>query len=303
MTNFTIRKGKQTDQFAVFCVFRLSLYDLLQKMKVVTSIPTLAEIENLYEYYRSFLAHIYDSCDQFWVAEADGQVVGYARSIVRDGVRQLTEFFVMPDHQGLGAGSQLLAKAFPKEGTQNRVICASPDTRALIRYLKTGVRSRTTIYEWSRIPEAVPFETDLVIKPIENTPANIAILNEIDHTILGYTRETDHHWLIQNKRGHFYLRQNQVVGYSYFANRAGPIAMLNNVDFPVALAHIETEMTATVDEVYNEIILCVPMSNPAAVDYVIRRGYHTNAFFEHFLTDKPLGHYENYIFIDPILTT
>ena len=303
MTNFTIRKGKQTDQFAVFCVFRLSLYDLLQKMKVVTSIPTLAEIENLYEYYRSFLAHIYDTCDQFWVAEADGQVVGYARSIVRDGVRQLTEFFVMPDHQGLGAGSQLLAKAFPKEGTQNRVICASPDTRALIRYLKTGVRSRTTIYEWSRIPEAVPFETDLVIKPIENTPADIAILNEIDHTILGYTRETDHHWLIQNKRGHFYSRNGQVVGYSYFANRAGPIAMLHNADFPTALAHIETEMTKTVDDVYNEIILCVPMNNPAAVDYVIKRDYHTNAFFEHFLTDQPLGHYQNYIFIDPILIT
>ena len=303
MTNFTIRKGERKDQFAAFRVFRLSLYGLLQKMTVIETIPAAAEIEKLYEYYRSFLDHIYNTCDQFWVAEADREVIGYARSIVRDGVRQLTEFFVMPDHQGLGIGSQLLVKAFPKEDSQNRVICASPDTRALIRYLKTGVRSRTTIYEWSRIPKVIPFETDLVINIIEDTPEHIAILNDIDSTIIGYTREADHHWLIKNKRGHFYSRNGQVVGYSYFANRAGPIAMLHNADFSAALAHIETEMTKTVDDVYNEIILCVPMNNPAAVDYVIKRGYHTNAFFEHFLTDQPLGHYENYIFIDPILIT
>lgn len=229
--------------------------------------------------------------------------MGYARSVLRDGILQLTEFFVLPDHQGRGVGSQLLAKAFPKEGTQNRVICASPNTRALIRYLKTGVRSHFTIFEWSRTPEIVPFETDLVITPIENTPEDISILNEIDRGIIGYTREIDHHWLIQNKQGHFYSRENKVVGYSYFSDRAGPIAMLHNADFSAALAHIETEMTKTVNDFYNEVIFCVPMNNPAAVDYVLRRGYHTNAFFEHFLADKPLGIYENYVFIDPILIT
>ena len=304
MNSISIRPGEEKDQFPAFEVFRVSLYTLLKDLKAAAAIPSHEEIKHLYEhYYQDFLKHVFDTRDQFWVAETDGKVIGYARSIKRDGILQLTEFFVHPHHQGLGVGSQLLAKAFPKEDTQNRVICASPDNRALIRYLKTGVRSQFTIYEWSRKPEVVPFVTDLTIEPIEDTPENISILNDIDRAVIGYTREIDHHWFIQNRHGHFYLRKNQVVGYSYFGNRAGPIAMLHNADFSAALAHIETEMTKTVDDIYNEVILCVPMNNPAAVDYVVKHGYHTNAFFEHFFADQPFGHYENYVFIDPILIT
>ena len=94
-----------------------------------------------------------------------------------------------------------------------------------------------------------------------------------------------------------------MAGYSYFGNRAGPIAMLHNSDFAIALSHVESEMTKTMDAVYDEIILCIPMINHAALNYVLKRGYQTVPFFEHFLTEKPLGRYENYIFIDPILTT
>jgi hypothetical protein len=91
-----------------------------------------------------------------------------------------------------------------------------------------------------------------------------------------------------------------VVGYSYFGNRAGPIAMLENKDIPTALAHVESEMTKTVDDVYNEVIFCVPMNNFPALDYVLKRGYKTVPFFEHLLTEKLLGNFENYVFTDPI---
>jgi hypothetical protein len=39
------------------------------------------------------------------------------------------------------------------------------------------------------------------------------------------------------------------------------------------------------------------------MDYVLKRGCQTTAFLEHFLSDKPLGQYENYIFMDPPLIT
>ncbi len=303
MIHFVTRRGEEKDQFAVFSVFRTSLFGLLKELQMVDDLPTPQEIQKLYPYYESFSNHIFNTCDQFWVAELDGEVVGYARSIVRDEVRQLTEFFVLPEFQSHGVGRQLLEKTFPDEGLQNRVICASSDTRALGRYLKTGLRSQFTKYEWSRKPEIVPFETDLLIQTIADTPKNILILNDLDRALIGYTRAIDHHWLLKARHGHFYLRNNEVVGYSYFGNRAGPIAMRDNADFAVALAHLETEMTKTVDDVYNKIILCIPMINHAALDYVLNRGYHTDPFFEHFLAEQPLGHYENYVFIDPILIT
>jgi hypothetical protein len=87
------------------------------------------------------------------------------------------------------------------------------------------------------------------------------------------------------------------------SNRAGPIAMLNNNDFHVALAHVESEMTKYVDDIYNEFYVPVPMINIAAVDYVLKRGCQTTTFLEHFMSDKPLGQYENYVFMDPPLIT
>jgi GNAT superfamily N-acetyltransferase len=303
MTNISIRRGEEKDQFAVFKTFRISLSGLLRDLGLVEDLPTLKDIEKLYPYYQSYLKHIFDTCDQFWVAEANGEVVGYARSILRDGIRQLTEFFILPDYQSQKAGKRLLELCFPRAGAQNRVICASPDPRALSRYLKTGLRSQFTIYEWSRKPEIIPFETDLVIETMSDTPRTISALYNIDRTIIGYTREIDHHWLMEHRHGHLYSRNEKVVGYSYFEHRAGPIAMLHNSDFSTALAHIETEMTKTVDEVFDEIILCVPMNNPTALEYVLKRGYQISFFFEHFLTEQSFGQYENYIFIDPILTT
>jgi len=303
MTDILIRRGDESDHFAVFVVFRTSLLGLLKELQMAAGLPSREEIEALYPYYESLLRHLFDTCDQFWVAETNGQIIGYARSILRDGIRQLSEFFVLPGFQSQGIGRQLLGRAFPDGGAHNRVICASPDTRALSRYLKTGLRSHFTIYEWTRKPEIVPFETDLAIRPIEDTPKNILILNDIDRALIGYTREIDHRWLIKAKHGHFYLRNNKVVGYSYFGNRAGPIAMLHNSDFTVVLAHVESEMTKTVDEVYDKVILCIPMTNHAALEYALKRDYHTDSFFEHFLSEKPLGYYENYIFIDPILIT
>jgi hypothetical protein len=45
------------------------------------------------------------------------------------------------------------------------------------------------------------------------------------------------------------------------------------------------------------------MTNPAALDYVLKRNYRTSPFMMHFLSDAPLGQYENYVFMDPPLIT
>ncbi len=64
---------------------------------------------------------------RWWFAEDEttGQAIGYARSIVRDGVRELTEFFVLPEAQGAGVGRGLLERAFPADGARHRAIVAT----------------------------------------------------------------------------------------------------------------------------------------------------------------------------------
>src|ERR1051326_6358472 len=52
---------------------------------------------------------------EWWVAgEAEsGRLVGFARTIERDGLFELTEFFVRPGQQSRGVGKALLERAFP----------------------------------------------------------------------------------------------------------------------------------------------------------------------------------------------
>ena len=79
---------------------------------------------------------------RWWFAEdeATGEAIGYARSILRDGVRELTEFFVLPEAQGAGVGRGLLARAFPADGARHRAIVATMDPRAIARYLADRAR-------------------------------------------------------------------------------------------------------------------------------------------------------------------
>jgi len=300
-----IRPGTSEDLFGAFVAFRLALHRLNQSLELASpeNKPGPENFPEHFEIFRTYTEHLAETADQFWVAEDEGEVIGFARSILRDGIRQLSELFVRPDRQSQGVGKHLLDSAFPSEGANNRVIIASPDVRAVTRYLKSGVKIRFTIYDWGRKPEIVPFETDLLIEPFNVSPENLAILNSIDRTILGYTREVDHIWLGKNRHGHFYRRNENVVGYSYVSNRVGPIAMLQNSDFHTALANVESEMIKYMDDVFNEFFVTIPMINTAAVEYVLKRGCQTTPFVEHFMSDKPLGQYENYIFMDPPFIT
>jgi GNAT superfamily N-acetyltransferase len=300
-----IRPGTREDLFGAFIAFRLALHRLNQSLELSSpeDKPGPESFAAHFEIFRPYTEHLADTADQFWVAEEEGEIVGFSRSIFRDGIRQLSELFVHPDKQTQGVGKHLLESAFPTQGANNRVIISSPDVRAVTRYLKSGVKIRFSIYDWGRSPEIVPFETDLSIEPFHASPANLAILNSIDQRILGYTREVDHVWLGKHRHGHFYRRNGHVVGYSYVSHRAGPIAMLHNDDFHTALAHVESEMTKYVDDVFNEFFVTVPMINTAAVEYVLKRGCQASPFVEHFMSDQPLGQYENYIFMDPPFIT
>ena len=103
--------------------------------------------------------------DQSWVACDDGRAIGYARSTVRDGLQNLTEYFVLPSSQGQGVGGELLRRAFPNKGARRRSIHAANDMSAIVQYLRAGVYPRFPIRRFSRPAEPVPVETDLVAEP------------------------------------------------------------------------------------------------------------------------------------------
>jgi len=75
-----------------------------------------------------------------WVTERDGELVGAALAIDRDGLWGLSLLIVDPEHQSAGLGRELLDRTleYADGGRRGAIILASPDSRALRAYARAG---------------------------------------------------------------------------------------------------------------------------------------------------------------------
>lgn len=301
----TFRRGTMDDSFAVFKVFEESVLDLSQRQGTM-GITGGSDSEVLAETWtrrQSLFEHLARTAHEFWIAEVDGRAVGYARSIMRDGVLELTEFFVLPSAQSAGVGGELLRRAFPTPAgafhtteAKHRVIIATTDVRAQARYLKTGVVPRFPSMYWGRAPENFFVESDLEFARAENSREKLDTLAEIDRAILGHARDADHVYLMETRELFLYRRAGKVVGYGYLASATGPVALLEARDFSAVMAHAERAALARGDK---EIGFEIPMINRAAIDYLLARNYKLDSFITLFMSDAEFGKFENYIFTSP----
>jgi GNAT superfamily N-acetyltransferase len=295
----TFRPGTPADQRAVYDVFTQATSDLERRMGSLEMAEKWADPDFIEEYWQRrgpLLEHLARTAALFWVAEVDGQVIGYARSSLNDGVRELLDYYVLPGHQSTGIGRELLARAFPREGAGRRAIIASTDIRALSRYLKAGVYPRFPIYYFFREPRPVEIETDLVFEPAGPSPETLAAIREVDRSILGYARDADHWFLLSDRQPYLFYRAGQVAGYGYFGKGTGPVALLDEAGFPAVLARAEREAAARGEE---EFGLQVPLINRAAVDYLLGQGFRMEDFTVLFMSDEPFGRFENYLLTSP----
>jgi GNAT superfamily N-acetyltransferase len=294
----TYRRGTLADSQTAFNIFHLSITDLGNRLNVmaVTDGDKPEVLASLWQTRQSLFEHLANTAEYFGIAEKDGQPIGYTRSILRDGCRELTEFFVLPGHQSSGVGRELLARAFPSDGAAQRVIIATIDSRAQARYLKMGVYPRFPIYYFGRQPEPVSVPSDLVIEPVTESPAVLTALQEIDLHLLGHRRDIDLAWLLNTRSGFIYKRNNAIVGYGFTGPRRGPFALLDAADFPAILAHAET---LAYSQGLSDFGVEVPLINSVAVQYLLKRGYKMDDFFAMFMSDRPFGKFENYILTSP----
>ena len=296
--SITFRRGTPADSFTVYTVFVRALIDYRRRMNLDVDSPEEPEADPYAWWPRRqpLFEHLARTADEFWIAEEEGVAIGYARSILRDGARELTEFFVLPASQSAGVGRELLARAFSQVGAAHRSIIATTDARAQGRYLRAGVYARFPIYYFGRAPEPREEPGDLTMDPFGPGEPDLSTLQALDKAILGYTRDVDHLWLAQTHHGFLYRRGGQAVGYGYAGASNGPFGLLDPSDYPAVLAHAETLAAARGD---GETGFEVPLINQHAVDYLLRQRYMMDSFFAFYMSDHPLGRLENYICTSP----
>ena len=297
----TLRPGTLQDSADQIAVFMHAVHHLAYRIGVDREYtpPSAADLAAAQADYGPLMTHLAATADQWWVAEQAGDMVGYARSIVRHDVRTLTEFFVRPDAQATGVGKTLLGRAFPAGGMRRRFIMSTLDLAAQSLYVRAGVHHICPVYTFFRKPAPVAPPEGFTFTPITGDPDTLAALDELDRAALGYTRRVDHAWLTTQRSGFVARRDDRPVGYGYVARLSGPFLATAAAAMPALLAHGE-QIAHTLD--LAEFGVDIPMHNHAAVVYLLGRGYRLSPFFCHLLCDDPAVNVRGQILMAPMMS-
>jgi ribosomal protein S18 acetylase RimI-like enzyme len=177
-----------------------------------------------------------DDPDGLWVAEDDGEIVGFALSWVCGSLWFLAELFVAPGHQGRGVGNELLARTFEharKAGATNKsLITFTFNVVSQGLYIRHGLFPRLPIYLVSATRDTLRTSLSgekLRTTPIEPKSSHLRTLTQFDVSALGISREKHHRYLYNDgtMKGVFLHDGDDCIGYAYTSTigHVGPLAV------------------------------------------------------------------------------
>jgi GNAT superfamily N-acetyltransferase len=290
----TYRRATPEDSRACYDVFLPAIGDLTTRQGV----PWTPDPEELWPRLQPMYDHFARHAAEWWVAERpNGRLAGYARSVERGGLFELSEFFVHPERQSAGIGKRLLELTFPLGRGEVRAIIATTDVRALRRYHAAGTFAQFPIAALEGPPSSTA-SADVGLEASRATPGDIATLRRIEAGVLDFERgEADFAWLLGDREGWLYRRDGRELGFAFVGERGiGPIATLDPVDQVPILGHVEARGASLGRK---EIGFEVPMVNEIAMRHLLERGYRLDPFFTFLLASRPFGRFDRFIGFAP----
>jgi GNAT superfamily N-acetyltransferase len=221
-----------------------------------------------------------DDPDGLWVAEDEGQIVGFAFSWVCDDLWFLAQLFVSPGQQGTGIGNELLNRTLQQaetRGSTNRVLITFAFNRVSQGlYIRHGLFPRVPLYFVSASREALRGHLGgarFRCEPIEKRAARLRNLIEIDAQVLGISREKHHGFLVNEDgtRGVAFYDGDNCVGYAYISSSGhiGPLAVAQ----PEAMgAALRTALSIAADGGASNVSAFLPGTSEAALALAIECG-------------------------------
>jgi ribosomal protein S18 acetylase RimI-like enzyme len=227
-------------------------------------------------HFQSF--SLQDDPDGLWVAEDNGQILGFTFSWVSGDLWFLAELFVASGQQGRGIGNELLKRtmdhARKAKVTNKALITFAFNTVSQGLYIRHGLFPRLPLY-FLKVPREVLLprlqEPKFWVVPVEIT--DLQNLANIDAHALGISREKHHRYLIADSATKaFMLRaRDECVGYVYVSpdGHIGPLAVAR----PDATgAALQTALKVATESNASQISAFIPGTSDAALSIAVEHG-------------------------------
>jgi GNAT superfamily N-acetyltransferase len=294
-SDLTFRRGRPGDERACHDLLWQAVIDLSERQGQQlegSADDWWAKGEPVHQFLASHAA-------EWWLAEMPGEVspAGYARSIERAGLFELTELFVRPDQQARGVGRALLERAFPAGRGEVRMLVATTDVRALTRYYAAELTARFPFLALSGPPGEAEAE-QLAAQRLTDDQRSLAAMIELERAVLEHPRpEAELRFLLSDREGYLYRRGDVAVGFAFVGTSgAGPIGTLEPADQPDVLRHVESRARALGVE---SLELEVPGPNEVAVRHLLGRGLRIDPWVTLLMSNRPFGRFDRFIGYSP----
>ncbi len=133
-----------------------------------------------------------------WVADVDGEMVGFATSFNRELMWILASYAVRPELQGQGIGKALLAVAMHHgRGCLRGMLSASADPRAVRRYRAAGFSLHPQMHLTGTVDRAA---IPVLEKVRDGSASDFELMDSIDRRVRGAAHGPDHAWLLSTFR-------------------------------------------------------------------------------------------------------
>lgn len=291
----TYRRARVEDAERTFEVVQAAAGELNRQMgrPVGMALPAARVIR-----FRHFAVR-YDT-DRFWVAEAEGRIVGAGFASLRDDVWYLGGLHVLPEFQSRKIGSELIRRCLSgtRPSTTLTVLTDALNPISNGLYLRFGMLPQDSTLTFdgplaAGSGDASPAQA-FRSQPIELS-RDLGTLAALDLGTVGFARPMDHEfWTgVPNLNGMLLEAEGSVRGYAYVsdAGAIGPVAVTHPDDLAPTL-----EVCADLAEANGATTLHIRVNGSAreAAAWAVRRGLRLTGIGL-MLSSQPVGTLDRYV--------
>ena len=296
--SITYRQPLEAELERTYEVFLEAAGDLNRQHGRVSNPGTGAPRVRALAFRRSALRH---DPERFWVAEANGQVVGFGAAIQRDRIWHLAALHVLPDFQAHGVGREILERclAASPPGALYSTVSDSINPVSNAIYARRGMLPQVALLHLEGPTGALHppvMRHELTFEPFPAAGADPDLLGVIDLAVIDCRRPQDHElWASVPDLAGFYVQQGSgVVGYMYVAatGALGPGAVLRSGDFAPAVS-LAIDAAREMGAATARLRIAVA-ARPAIAD-LLARGFRYGPSIGLLLTTEPWGQMDRYL--------